>query len=142
MSKEVEFLNYIYKNAEMGVIGIDNIITKVQDEKFEELLNNQKNEYVNICTETENILKKYGKQNEEVGVVAKVSTKVMSEMSLLKENSTQSIAKMMVEGTNKGIVEIVEKINAYSNSDAEITVLANKLKNTLEKNIDDLKKYL
>jgi len=142
MSEEVELLQYIYKNAEMGVIGIDNIITKVQDEKFEELLNNQKNEYVNICTETENILKKYGKQNEEVGVVAKVSTKVMSEMSLLKENSTQSIAKMMVEGTNKGIVEIVEKINAYSNSDAEITVLANKLKNTLEKNIDDLKKYL
>ncbi|MBQ8902242.1 MAG: hypothetical protein IJY87_04140 [Bacilli bacterium] len=142
MSEEVELLQYIYKNAEMGVIGIDNIITKVQDEKFEELLNNQKNEYVNICTEAENILKKYGKQNEEVGVVAKVSTKVMSEMSLLKENSTQSIAKMMVEGTNKGIIEIVEKINAYSNSDAEITVLANKLKNTLEKNIDDLKKYL
>ncbi|MBQ7031803.1 MAG: hypothetical protein IJN13_05535 [Bacilli bacterium] len=142
MSEEVELLQYIYKNAEMGVIGIDNIITKVQDEKFEELLNNQKNEYVNICTETENILKKYGKQNEEVGVVAKVSTKVMSEMTLLKENTTQSIAKMMVEGTNKGIIEIVEKINAYSNSDAEITVLANKLKNTLEKNIDDLKKYL
>ena len=142
MNEEVELLQYIYKNAEMGVIGIDNIITKVQDEKFEELLNNQKNEYVNICTEAENILKKYGKQNEEVGVVAKVSTKVMSEMSLLKENSTQSIAKMMVEGTNKGIIEIVEKINAYSNSDAEITVLANKLKNTLEKNIDDLKKYL
>lgn len=142
MSEEVELLQYIYKNAEMGKIGIDNIITKVQDEKFEELLNNQKNEYVNICTEAENILKKYGKQNEEVGMVAKVSTKVMSEMSLLKENSTQSIAKMMVEGTNKGIVEIVEKINAYSNSDAEITVLANKLKNTLEKNIDDLKKYL
>ena len=34
------------------------------------------------------ILKKYGKQNEEVGVVAKVSTKVMSEMTLLKENTT------------------------------------------------------
>ena len=27
--EEVEFLNYIYKNAEMGIIGIDNIITKV-----------------------------------------------------------------------------------------------------------------
>lgn len=142
MSEEVEFLQYIYKNAEMGVIGIDNIIIKVKDEQFEKLLNDQKKEYQNICAETEDILKKYGKQNEEVGVVAKVSTKVMSEMTLLKENTTQAIAKMMVEGTNKGIVEIVEKINSYSNSDAEITVLATKLKNTLEKNIDDLKKYL
>lgn len=142
MSEEVEFLQYIYKNAEMGVIGIDNIIIKVKDEQFEKLLNDQKKEYQNICSETEDILKKYGKQNEEVGVVAKVSTKVMSEMTLLKENTTQAIAKMMVEGTNKGIVEIVEKINSYSNSDAEITVLATKLKNTLEKNIEDLKKYL
>ena len=63
MSEEVELLQYIYKNSEMGVIGIDNTITKVPDEKFEELLNNQKNEYVNICTETENILKKYGRYN-------------------------------------------------------------------------------
>lgn len=142
MSEEVEFLQFIYKNAEMGVIGIDNIITKVKDEKFEKVLKTQRDEYDNICTETENVLKKYGKQNEEVGSMAKVSTKVMSELTLLKENTTQAIAKMMVEGTNKGIVEIVEKINAYNNSDAEIVVLANKLKNTLEKNIDDLKKYL
>lgn len=142
MSAEVEFLNYIYKNAEMGVIGIDNIITKVKDENLEKILKIQRNEYNNICTEEEDILKKYGKQNEEVGTMAKVSTKVMSEMMLLKENNVQTIAKMMIEGTNKGIIEIVEKINAYNNSDAEIVVLATKLKNTLEKNIEDLKKYL
>ena len=142
MSEEVEFLNFIYKNAEMGIIGIDDIITKVKDESLEKLLKSQRNEYDNICTETENVLKKYGKQNEEIGLMAKVSTKVMSELSMLKENTSQSIAKMMVEGTNKGIIEIQEKINAYNNSDAEIVVLANKLKNTLEKNIEELKKYL
>ena len=142
VSEEVEFLNYIYKNAEMGVIGIDDIITKVKDENFEKLLKHQRNEYDNICVESSNILKKYGKQKEEVGVMAKVSTKVMSEMTLLKDNSTSTIAKMMIEGTNKGIIEIVEKINAYNNSDAEIVVLANKLKSTLEKNIEELKKHL
>jgi len=142
MSEEVEFLNYIYKNAEMGVIGIDNIITKAKDEKFEKVLKNHRDEYNNICTEAENILKKYGKQNEEVGVMAKASTAVMSGMSLLKDDSTKNMAKLMVEGTNKGIIEITEKINAYNNSDAEIVVLANKLKSTLEKNIEELKKYL
>jgi len=142
MSKEVEFLNYIYKNAEMGVIGIDNIIKKVQDEKFENVLKTQREEYVSICSEASNILKKYGKQNEEAGTMAKVSTKVMSEMMMLKENSSHMIAKMMMEGTNKGIIEITEKINAYNNTDAEIVVLANRLKSMLEKNIDELKKYL
>jgi len=142
MSEEVEFLNYIYKNAEMGVIGIENIITKVKDEKFENILTKQKEEYQGVCKEAENILKKYGKQNEEIGTMAKVSTKVMSEMSMLKDDSIKNIAKIMVEGTNKGIIEIVEKINSYNNSDAEIVVLANRLKVIEEKNIDELKKYL
>jgi len=75
-------------------------------------------------------------------MMAKVSTKVMSEMTLLKENTTQVIAKMMVEGTNKGITQITEKINAYNNSDAEIVVLANRFKSMLEKNVEELKKYL
>lgn len=142
MSEEVEFLNYIYKNAEMGIIGIDNVITKVTNEKFEKLLKIQKEEYETITREAEDILKKYGKQNEEVGAMAKISTKMMSEMAMLKDNSDQTIAKMMMEGSNKGVIEITEKINAYNNTDAEIVVLANRLKATIEKNIDDLKKYL
>jgi len=142
MSEEVEFLNYIYKNAEMGIIGIDNIISKVKDEKFEKLLNNQKEEYNNICKDAESILKKYGKKNEEVGTMAKISTTLMSEMSMLKDDSINNIAKMMVEGTNKGIIEITEKLNAYNNTDAEIVVLANKLKSLEESSIEDLKKYL
>ncbi len=142
MSEEVEYLNYIYKNAEMGVVGIDDVIVKANDEKFEKLLKKEREEYLEIAREAEDILKKYGKQNEEVGAMVKISSKMMSEMKLLKDNSTQTIAKMMMEGTNKGIIEITEKINAYNNTDAEIVVLAGKLKSTLEKNIEELKKFL
>ncbi len=142
MSEEVEFLNYIYKNAEMGIIGIDDVITKSSNEKFTKLLKSQKEDYEEICKEAKDILKKYGKSNEEISMMAKMSTKMMAEMSLMKEESDQVIAKMMMEGSNKGVIEITEKINAYNNIDAEIVVLANKLKSTLEKNIDELKKYL
>ena len=44
-NENIEFLNYIYKNAEMGVIGIDDVITKVDDEKFIKLLKIQREEY-------------------------------------------------------------------------------------------------
>ncbi len=142
MSEEVEFLNYIYKNAKMGIVGIDSVITKAIDEKFEKLLIKQKDEYESICKEAYDILKKYGKEYEDVSALAKISTNVMSEMSLLKDDSIQNIAKMMVEGTTKGVVEIIEKLNAYNNTDVEITVLADRLKNMLENNIDELKKYL
>ena len=142
MSEEVEFLNYIYKNAKMGIVGIDSVITKAIDEKFEKLLIKQKDEYDSICKEAYDILKKYGKEYEDVSALAKISTNIMSEMSLLKDDSIQNIAKMMVEGTTKGVVEIIEKLNAYNNTDVEITVLADRLKSMLENNIDELKKYL
>ncbi len=142
MDSEVEFLNYIYKNAQMGVIGIDDVITKANNEKFIKLLKSEREEYQTICNEAENILKKYGKQNEEIGVMAKMSSKMMSEMKMLKDDSDETIAKMMMEGTNKGIIAITEKINSYNIKDAEIVVLATKLKATLEKNVDELKKFL
>ena len=140
--EEVDFLQYIYKNADMGIVGIDNIIVKVKDEDLENVLKTQKSEYENICRESESILKKYGKSNEEIGLMAKVSTKIMSEMSMLKDDSSKNIAKMMIEGTNKGIIELTEHINAYDNNDAEIIVLVNKYKDILENNIEELKKYL
>ena len=142
MSEEVEFLNYIYKNSEMGIIGIDNIITKASDEEFENLLKRQREEYDKICRKADTVLKKYGKQIEEVGKMAHISTKVMSEMSLMKDSSINNIAKMMVEGTNKGIIEITEKLNAYEDIDPEIIMLATELKTLEERNIEELKPYL
>ncbi len=140
--QNVEYLNCIYKNANMGIIGIDDIIEKVNSSEFEKVLNNEKNEYDAICREAINILKKYGKKEEDVSSLSKVSTKIMSEMKLLKETTDEVIAKMMIEGTNKGIIEVSEKINSYDNSDSEIVLLLNKLSELLKNNIEELKKYL
>ncbi len=140
--QEIEFLNYISKNSEKIVLDIDSIITKVNNEKLERLLKNSRDEYLQTEKEAEDILKKYGADCEKVGMMTKVSTKVMSEVSLLKDTNDKNITKLIVENINKKIIEITEKINSYNNNDAEIVVLAGKLKATLEKNLDDLKKYL
>lgn len=140
--QNVEYLNCIYKNAIMGIIGIDDIIEKVNSSEFEKVLNNEKNEYDAICREAINILKKYGKKEEDVSSLSKVSTKIMSEMKLLKETTDEVIARMMIEGTNKDIIEVSEKINSYNNSDSEIVLLLNKLSELLKNNIEELKKYL
>jgi hypothetical protein len=140
--KEEEFLNYIYKNAEMGLIGIDDVIKKVEDNSLLKVLEKERKQYKEILKEAKVLLNRYGKCEEEINIMAKLGSKIMSEMVLLKDHSKETIAKMMIEGTNKGIIAIVEKINGYNNNDASIVVLANKFKNTLEMNMDELKKYL
>ncbi len=142
MNDHIEFLNYIYQNAEMGIVGIDDIITKVKDEKFEKLLQEQKSDYENICKEAINILKKYGKEQKELNKMAKMSSYMMVKMKTMSDCSTSNLAKMMMEGSNKGIIEITEKLNAYNEPDEEITALANKLLETEQNNLDDLKTFL
>ena len=142
VNNHIEFLNYIYQNAEMGIVGINDIVSKVKDEEFESLLNEQKSDYENICNEAIEILKKYGKEQQELNKMAKISSYMMSMMKTMKDPSTSNLAKMMMEGSNKGIIEITEKINNFKEKDEEIVDLANKLLETEQNNLDNLKKFL
>ena len=143
MNKDIELLDYIYQNAEMGLVGIDSIIEKVSDENLEQLILEQREEYKTIMEEAKEIYKKYGKDENELSKLTKLSSNIMTEMMMItKKGETNLIAKMMIEGSNKGIIAITEKINNIETTDKEIKELAQKLLRTEQHNLDELKKYL
>ena len=142
MNENIEFLNYIYQNAEMGVKGINQIIERVNNASLAILMEEQKEEYESIMNESREIYKKYGKDEQELSALAKVSSTIMTEMMMMTKHEDNKIAKMMIEGSNKGIIEITEKLNHYQNADEEIKALAEKLLATEQHNLDELKKYL
>lgn len=142
MGKDVEFLNYIYQNAKMGVVGIDNIKAKIYDEELKDLIATQRKEYVTICDEATKILNELGVGEKDISAMAKVMTYFMANLELLKDDSASNIAKLMIDGSNKGIVEITKKLNGYNNANKKIEKLARKLLVTEQHNIDELKIYL
>lgn len=142
MSKEVEFLNFIFKNAEMGIIGIDDVLNVLEDADFADMLNRQKQEYENILKKAKEILKCYGKDTKENSGLSKVRSNIMVKMGSMMDSSVSNFAKMMMEGTNKGIIEIQEKINNINVEDEEIIELAKKLLATEERNLEDFKSLL
>ena len=135
-------MQYIVENASMGVVGINDVIAEITDEEFKKLLIDEKKEYEGIYDTGLEILRENNTPEKKVNPMAKIGSKIYSKMELAKKDATESIAKMMMEGTNKGIIAIQEKINSYSIKDTKIEDLAFKLKATLEHNVDDLKKYL
>ena len=143
MNKDIEFLDYIYQNSEMGVLGIDHVLNHICDESLEKIIITQKEEYETIMEEAKEIYKKYGKDEKELSKLSKLSSNIMSEMMMInKKGDDSAIAKLMMEGNNKGIIAITEKINHYENSDQEIKKLAEKLLATEQHNLDEMKKYL
>ncbi len=146
VSKEenIEFLNLIYQNAEMGLIGIDCVMKKVEDEEISHLIKEQREEYEEFCNDAKKLLSKYGAKEEEISAIQKLSSKVMSElMSINKED--KNIVKLMMEGNEKGVIAIKEKLNMYEKKegiDSEIIDLANRLYATEEHNREEFESYL
>ncbi len=141
-NKNIAFLDKIYKTSEMGIIGINDVIDKVKQSKFREFLEEQKKEYNKIVEECEKIFPKYGTEEQEIGKMTRMSSKMMSDMMIKKENEDKTIAEMMVKGTSKGITKIIEAMNLFDDGDEEITKLGEDLLKTLENNIKGLKVYL
>lgn len=141
-NEETKYLNKLYQGAEMGVIGIDSVIDKAHQEEFRDSLLSQKKEYEKIENQIVEILKKYGCEEKGIGKMAKKSSEVMSEMKIKMDDSDSQIAKMMMEGNNKGIIEITKIKNEYNGSDEEIKNLIDEFLKTMEQNLEDMKKYL
>lgn len=135
------FLNIIYQNAYMGVIGIDSVIGKVKDEKLAKVMGEQRSEYETICSDAKSILLKYGAQEESISKIKEMSTKMMSKM-MAEGKDDKGLAKLLLQGNEKGIVEAQENLNQYKGNDSEIIKLAKRLLATEEHNRDEMKEFI
>ena len=142
MKENVELLQFIYKNAKMGLIGIDNIKDNIQDKRLLKVIKEQENDYFEIANIATDMLSSSGVEREEISSISKVMTFIDARISTMNDSSNTNIAKMMITGNNKGIIEIQEKINNYQGKNNRILKLAKKLLEIEKRNIENLKKYL
>ncbi len=137
----IQFLNLIYQNAQMGLIGIDTVIKKVENEKIAKLIQEQRKEYEEFLEDARKILLKYGAKEEEISKLKELSSKAMAEVMTMKKGDSE-IAKLMMEGNQKGVLEITAELNQYHGDDEEILNLAKRLLATEEHNREEFKQYL
>ena len=142
MNEDIELLNYIYQNAKMGIVGIDNIKSEIQDKKFLKLIKEQEQDYYMICTKAIKYLSLSNSERKNITKIAKIMTYMDARKKLMKDKSDSTIAKMMIEGSNMGIIAITEKLNHYEGADKNIIKLAKELLKIEEKNLENLKEYL
>lgn len=142
MNNNVEFLKLVYKNAKMGIIGIENVKNGIKDKEFGKLIREQENDYYDICTRIIKQLSISNNDKEDISKMAELMTFMEATMELIKDNSPSNIAKMMIKGTNMGIIELEEKLNNSEGIDKKSIALAKDLIRIEKRNINNLKKYL
>lgn len=142
MKESIELLNFVYQNAKMGIVGINQISDKIEEVGFKEVIGEQLADYEVICSEAIELFIKYGKNEKDIGIMVKVMSYMYSFTKTLTDHSTSNLAKLMIDGSNKGVIEITEKLNNMKNVDKEVYKLGEKLLKIEEKNIETLKRFL
>lgn len=142
MNKDTELLNYIYQNAKMGIVGIDNIKNDIKDNELLSTIREQQKDYYEICNKATKILLENNEDVKDISGIAKLMTYFDAKLNTLDDKSNTNIAKMMMNGSNKGIIEIQEKLNNYEGADKKVISLAKELLRIEKRNLDNLKKFL
>ena len=142
MNEDIELLNFIYQNAKMGIVGIDNIKSSIKDKELLKLIKEQENDYYAICTKAIKYLSLSNSERKNVNMMAKAMTYMDAKKKLMKDSSSSNIAKMMMEGNNIGIIAITEKLNNYKDVNKKIVKLAKDLLKIEQRNLENLKQYL
>lgn len=145
MNENMELLNFVYENAEMGVHTLNNLsdILRNKDNKIKGLIEDELKEYNNFLKESEKLLKKNKLEPKKTNLMAKFSSKMGIAMETMKDNSDPAIASMVIEGLTMGIVEMETKIESYKKIvDKKILKLSNKFLKFQEEEIEKLKTFM
>lgn len=142
MNENVELLNYIYQNAEMGKNTISQLIGISQDEEYKKLLRSQLQEYASIYGSTDKKLRELNKDAKNINAFSKVTTYAMINLKTLANKSPSHISEMLIQGSTMGIIDLTKKLKEYADADQEILSLANKLLQFEQNNVEECKKYL
>ena len=145
MNENMELLNFVYENAEMGVHTLNNLsdILRNKDNKIKSLIEDELKEYNNFLKESEKLLKKNKLEPKKTNLMAKFSSKMGIAMETMKDNSDPAIASMVIEGLTMGIVEMETKIENYKKIvDKKILKLSNKFLKFQEEEIEKLKTFM
>lgn len=142
MAENTELLDYIYQNAQMGTESISHLIKIAEDVDFRRTLEDQLCEYQKVLDEAEEMIQRRGQSAEGVGPMAKISSYIMVELKTFTDKSPSKMAKMMLQGSTMGVLEITKRIKEYQGANKEVLNLAQDLLKTEQHNVDELKKYL
>ena len=136
---DVEALNELYKVVTMGIIGIDEVKGHIENKALAKTMSDAKKKYMVNKMDITNMLKELGEEPTEINIIIKMFNEIYTGIELIKCDDAK-IAKMLIEGTNKGIIKVEEILN--SDMDKKVTELAEELLELLEFQIKSWKPYL
>lgn len=126
--KSEELLAEVYRNCQLALESISDILPGVDDAAIKEEILRQHEEYEKIGAKAAVIAKDKGLEVKEPNPIKKAMMWGSIKMSTLTDGSREHIAEMMIRGTVMGITALKTSLSDVGeNGDKEIVALAEEL---------------
>lgn len=109
--KTEEALAEVYRNAQLALQSISNILPEVEDEQTRKELSAQHEEYEQFSAKAAILAKNLGLELKEPNPMKKAMMWGSIKMNTLTDNSRSHIAEMMLQGTVMGISALRSTLN-------------------------------
>ena len=142
MSEDLNVLNEVHKGLVMGMESISVISSKVGDEDFKKVLDEQYKQYGNILDRVNNKFAEYGKSADDTNPAQKVMGWTSIQFSTMTDKSNSKISDMLIRGTTMGIIEGRKLLNQNLNLDKDVEQILDDFVKEQEHDVEKLKSWL
>jgi len=142
MNSNIEFLNYIYQNSEMGKSTISELISIVEDELLKKNLELQLKEYTEIFDISSNKIEQAKEKSKGISSLTKLTSYIMINIKTLTNKTPSHISQMLIQGSTMGIIDVTKRLKEYKDADQNIKDIANRLLKFEQQNVEEMKKFL
>jgi uncharacterized protein YaaN involved in tellurite resistance len=138
----VKLLNECNAGIKMAVSSIDEVMPKVKDEKFKQLLLDCKHEHEELGNQTHQLLNGYEDGGEEPSPIAKGMSWIKTNTKLTMKPTDNTAADLITEGCNMGVKSLNRYLNQYQTADQQSKDITQKLIHSEEQLAVNLRPFL
>ncbi len=133
-------LSNVYKASKIGLYSVEYLYGKIEDRKMKNEINEYAKKYFNILSQTKNKLQNIiDKSIDYTPVNNELMWNGIQDIDI--NTKKEDIAKILIEGSKKGIADVIHYANNEMLND-EVRKLADNLITYEKQNIENMEKYI
>ena len=141
-NKEMTLVNRVYQDATVGMLAIDKILKKIENEQLKKLFAKQFDMYEKFANKCDIFAMNNDFEIKENSFFKKAKQTTMLYMMLWMDKSPRHIVEMMINGTVMGIVDTIKAEKDLKTKNEELNAMVAEFKKMQEEFYEKLKKLL
>ncbi len=140
--REITFLKELHQASQMGKETLEHINKNIKSDELKLAVSKDIENYEDICCQINDKLNKRNKEPKSISKLPKMMAGMMIDMKVNENTDDSEVAKMIIDGTTKGVTECTAKISSFSDLDNDLLNIGYKFLWIQQKNIDEMKRFL